>query len=153
VQPVTCGKCGYEWEYGGVSDYYCTCPSCKTSVNLQEQPEGAGASGTAGLENRVAAVEEEVDALHESEQKPMEGTADWIEGLEGETRRLESRVNEYVDRLEGVEDATTEVASALRELVEHCGGEVNWESEVLDERDRDPAAEIEAVASAAEEEW
>lgn len=39
---LKCKKCGREWDYQGKSDYYATCPNCKTSVNIEEQAAEAG---------------------------------------------------------------------------------------------------------------
>jgi len=32
---VICSKCSYRWNYKGKSEWYATCPSCKTIVNLK----------------------------------------------------------------------------------------------------------------------
>jgi len=29
-----CGRCGYEWEYRGKSEWYASCPRCRTSVRV-----------------------------------------------------------------------------------------------------------------------
>lgn len=29
-------ECGYVWDYQGDSDFYATCPRCKTSVNIDK---------------------------------------------------------------------------------------------------------------------
>jgi DNA-directed RNA polymerase subunit RPC12/RpoP len=34
---LECQKCGREWDYQGDSDYYATCPNCKSSVKISEQ--------------------------------------------------------------------------------------------------------------------
>lgn len=31
---VTCGRCGYNWEYTGRRTHWANCPNCKTSVRL-----------------------------------------------------------------------------------------------------------------------
>jgi len=33
---VKCEKCGYEWDYKGDSEWYVTCPRCKTSINVRK---------------------------------------------------------------------------------------------------------------------
>jgi ribosomal protein S27E len=33
---IKCNKCGHTWKYKGKSDYYITCPSCYTKVNIQK---------------------------------------------------------------------------------------------------------------------
>lgn len=30
-------ECGYEWDYNGESDFYATCPRCKSSVKIPEE--------------------------------------------------------------------------------------------------------------------
>ncbi len=37
IMKLTCSNCGYEWDYQGESDYYATCPRCKTSVKVEEK--------------------------------------------------------------------------------------------------------------------
>jgi tRNA(Ile2) C34 agmatinyltransferase TiaS len=34
---LECNRCGREWNYQGNSDYYASCPNCKTSVNIEDQ--------------------------------------------------------------------------------------------------------------------
>lgn len=29
---LKCKRCGYEWDYQGTSDWYTSCPRCKTNV-------------------------------------------------------------------------------------------------------------------------
>ena len=31
---LVCGRCGYEWEYGGKSEWYASCPRCRSSVKV-----------------------------------------------------------------------------------------------------------------------
>lgn len=31
---LTCGRCGHDWEYGGKSEWYASCPRCKSSVRV-----------------------------------------------------------------------------------------------------------------------
>ncbi len=31
---LRCRRCGYEWEYGGKSEWYASCPRCRTSVRV-----------------------------------------------------------------------------------------------------------------------
>lgn len=33
---IECQHCGYEWEYGGSSEYYATCPRCLYKVPVPE---------------------------------------------------------------------------------------------------------------------
>lgn len=32
-------ECGYSWDYQGESQFYATCPKCKSSVNITKQSE------------------------------------------------------------------------------------------------------------------
>lgn len=38
---LKCGRtdCGYEWEYSGNSEWYASCPKCRTTVNVRKQKE------------------------------------------------------------------------------------------------------------------
>ena len=36
---MKCPKCGYEWEYKGKSDFYISCPRCRSNINLQKPKE------------------------------------------------------------------------------------------------------------------
>ena len=29
-----CKRCGYEWDYNGNSDWYASCPRCKTNIRV-----------------------------------------------------------------------------------------------------------------------
>ncbi len=31
---LKCGRCGYGWQYGGKSEWYASCPRCKSSVKV-----------------------------------------------------------------------------------------------------------------------
>lgn len=42
---LECQKCGREWEYHGNSEYYATCPNCKTSVKITENKENSTEGG------------------------------------------------------------------------------------------------------------
>lgn len=34
---VVCSKCGYEWEYRGLSKFYASCPMCRRVNKLKER--------------------------------------------------------------------------------------------------------------------
>ncbi|MFW6121147.1 MAG: DUF1660 family phage protein [Petrotogales bacterium] len=34
---LKCQNCGYEWDYNGKSDFYASCPRCKSSVNVNSR--------------------------------------------------------------------------------------------------------------------
>ena len=36
MMKLRCGRCGYWWEYGGKSEWYTSCPRCKTSVRVRK---------------------------------------------------------------------------------------------------------------------
>lgn len=38
---LICQHCGYEWEYGGQSEHYATCPRCQYKVPVKTK-EGKG---------------------------------------------------------------------------------------------------------------
>jgi len=31
---LKCKRCGYEWEYQGNSNWYASCPRCKTNIRI-----------------------------------------------------------------------------------------------------------------------
>ena len=33
---MICPKCGYDWEYKGKSNFYISCPRCRSNINLQK---------------------------------------------------------------------------------------------------------------------
>ena len=33
---MKCYHCGYEWDYKGASEFYCTCPKCMMKVNIKK---------------------------------------------------------------------------------------------------------------------
>jgi tRNA(Ile2) C34 agmatinyltransferase TiaS len=33
---VTCGNCGYSWDYHGKTQWYLACPKCKNTININE---------------------------------------------------------------------------------------------------------------------
>jgi Zn finger protein HypA/HybF involved in hydrogenase expression len=37
---LECHRCGNTWNYSGSSDYYASCPNCKTSVKIPRTVEG-----------------------------------------------------------------------------------------------------------------
>jgi predicted nucleic acid-binding Zn-ribbon protein len=38
---LKCQRCGHEWDYKGKSGWWCSCPQCRTGVNIKKQhPEG-----------------------------------------------------------------------------------------------------------------
>ena len=36
---LECKRCGYKWEYNGASEWYASCPKCRTTVNVRKQKE------------------------------------------------------------------------------------------------------------------
>lgn len=34
---LKCQRCGHIWDYKGKSEYYCSCPICKTSISIRKQ--------------------------------------------------------------------------------------------------------------------
>ena len=41
---LICQKCNHSWVYKGKSDYYTSCPRCKTSVKVKKPSEGESTS-------------------------------------------------------------------------------------------------------------
>jgi len=35
---LRCGRCGYEWNYKGKSEWYASCPRCRTTVRVGRRP-------------------------------------------------------------------------------------------------------------------
>jgi len=33
---MICPKCGYDWEYKGKSNFYISCPRCRSNINLNK---------------------------------------------------------------------------------------------------------------------
>lgn len=89
---VECHRCGYEWQYTGSSDYYASCPQCKTSVPIEgpdggaedaaetgtaETAEGAVPSGDIdGLAARVDELEATASELHGAIETMMSRVAE-----------------------------------------------------------------------------
>jgi len=38
---LKCKRCGYSWEYNGNSEWYASCPKCRTTINVRKQKEEA----------------------------------------------------------------------------------------------------------------
>lgn len=34
---LICQRCGYEWDYKGASEWYTSCPRCRTSINVRKK--------------------------------------------------------------------------------------------------------------------
>lgn len=133
---LRCGKCGREWEYTGRSDVYCTCPSCKTSVKIQESlldEDAEHATSQAGEVPETVVLrfgETEVEmGVEEALQELAERVAAAGEAQEGLRERVaghDDDLADHADQLEEQREATEEVAAVVGELVEGMGGSVNW---------------------------
>lgn len=33
---IKCQRCKYEWEYKGKSEWYASCPKCRTAINVRK---------------------------------------------------------------------------------------------------------------------
>jgi hypothetical protein len=33
---IKCKRCKYEWDYNGKSEWYCSCPRCKTQISIRK---------------------------------------------------------------------------------------------------------------------
>lgn len=38
---LKCKRCEYSWEYNGTSEWYASCPKCRTTINVRKQKEEA----------------------------------------------------------------------------------------------------------------
>jgi len=36
---IKCKRCNYEWDYSGKSEWYTSCPRCRTNVKVGSGPE------------------------------------------------------------------------------------------------------------------
>jgi len=39
---LECKRCGYKWKYHGKSEWYCSCPVCRTVVNVRKKLKELG---------------------------------------------------------------------------------------------------------------
>lgn len=80
---LECQRCGYEWNYTGEQEHYCTCPACMTSVPV---------------DRTVAEVAEDVDGADVVDESA--GSEVVIE-LDGEVQELsvEEAIQELADRV------------------------------------------------------
>jgi vacuolar-type H+-ATPase subunit I/STV1 len=137
---AACHRCGREWDYTGGSDYYGTCPNCKTSVTLDggnERAEPEAERGpfpsdrtadtvevqAGGHELREVTVPEAIVALDEAVTELYELGGDRSEAVSDLTERIEER-----DRsVEEIEEGLEELAGYFEELAEEMGGGVEYE--------------------------
>lgn len=139
---TVCDKCGYDWEYGGESDNYCTCPRCKGSVKVgnemtpEEKREAEEESDyetdrppvpevvleTGGIQREVPVT----DAVKEVHEQVAE-----VGGAQEEQRqrvdRAEADIGEVVSEIQQVRREVREVARYLKGVVEEMGGEVEYD--------------------------
>jgi hypothetical protein len=141
---LTCQRCGHAWEYTGESDYWATCPRCRTNVKVErtgEEGEGEDASEpvptVAGMQDRVERLEEQVETA-------IDAQAEVAGDLREERGELEERIGD-------LETAVVEISEVLEELIVGMDGRVDYESEALANPDRDPEGSVsvpEAVKNA-----
>lgn len=36
---INCKRCGYSWDYNGKSEWYVSCPRCRTSIKVPKEEE------------------------------------------------------------------------------------------------------------------
>jgi predicted transcriptional regulator len=137
---AACHRCGREWDYTGGSDYYGTCPNCKTSVALEGESERAEPEAerdpypsdrtgetvevqAGGHERREVTVPEAIAALDEAVTELYELGGDRSEAVGELTEQIEERS----ESVEEIEDGLEEVAGYFEELAEEMGGEVEYE--------------------------
>lgn len=91
---VECHRCGYTWKYTGSSEYYASCPQCKTSVPIEEGDEKEQQAGSSGsdvgetegpgpdggdldaLAGRIEELESTASGLHEAIETMMARVTD-----------------------------------------------------------------------------
>lgn len=123
-QHVECHRCGYGWDYTGNSEYYASCPKCKTSVPLVEDDETRTASASDAGDDTGGYDEERVQELR-GRVSELEETASQLQGAieemtqkvtEMEHRKHRARVDE--DPLHGTEDVAADRADAEADVHE-----------------------------------
>lgn len=150
---LTCQRCEHEWDYTGQSQYYATCPCCKSSVKVEDESskDGSKHSGTPdGAEESTLTVEIATgDVVREME------VAEAVEDLHERTtshgaaqESLRQRVDDHADQLEERGDEIAEVATVLKELIEAMGGAVDYDTLEID---GETDVGVSAVAEAAQE--
>lgn len=146
---LTCQRCEHEWEYAGESQYYTTCPDCKTSVKVEEgssQPGGTSETSeempstvelATGDMVREVEIGEAIEELHERENALGEAQ-----------EQLRQRVVEIEEQIGDRREEIEEVAAILQELIEGMGGQVDYKAVGLDS---DGVEAITGVQEAAKE--
>lgn len=125
-QHVECHRCGYGWDYTGNSEYYASCPKCKTSVPLVEDEEtttaSAGASATKASNERVDELRGRVKELEETAgqlQSAIEEMTKKVTEIEHRKRR-ETRADAPEPEADAAttETDSSEQANGIRVAVE-----------------------------------
>lgn len=152
---LTCQRCEHEWDYTGESQYYATCPCCKSSVKVDEDSrnESSKHSGASdGGESSTSTVELATgDMVREIEvTEAVEELHETVDSLGEAQESMRQRVADHADQLEERREEIAEVATVLKELVEALGGEGEYETLDIDSDDETAASGVAEAARAVE---
>lgn len=119
---LKCQRCSHEWDYTGESDYFATCPNCKTSVSVSEYHRAGIGTGVLGgdVANsnhgsfRVDAVDLNTEATYELVQYDDDVWVKVSISVEGEESGPYIDTL-FLDRGQGVEFAKG-LLEAMREI-------------------------------------
>lgn len=100
---VECHRCGYEWGYTGSSDYYASCPQCKTSVPI----EGVGQE-----DDEAPATESKVSGDRAAGGDDIDDLADRVGQLETTASELHEAIETMMTRVAELEQRHSRVAEA-----------------------------------------
>lgn len=100
---VECHRCGYAWNYTGSSDYYASCPQCKTSVPIDG---GAPSGDSGGSGDRPTA-----DAAETPSDDDLERLSARVEELETTASKLHGVIETMMSRVTELERRHTAVTT------------------------------------------
>ena len=95
---VECHRCGYAWNYTGSSDYYASCPQCKTSVPIEGGAPSSDSEGSSGDPPAAEAVDTSSDDDLERLSARVEELESTASELHGVIETMMSRVTELERR-------------------------------------------------------
>jgi hypothetical protein len=121
---TTCHRCGWEWEYNGEKNRYCSCPNCKTSTPIGSETvsnnQSSSESSSSG-QKQVITVENPVD---EGEVELEEAFDEVVTVVYKEIDGVSENVRDVEDRLDAVETNLNKQTNELREAVSMVVDEV-----------------------------
>lgn len=142
---LTCQRCDHGWDYGGESQYYATCPTCKSSVKVEDSSSNPSSEHSSPSESTDASdsdtdartvelatgdmvremeVVEAIEELHETTISLGAAQESLRQRVDGNADQLEEHGEEIEERSEEIE----EVAGMLKELIEAMGGGCEYET-------------------------